>query len=89
VFATNSALYLGVVCAHILDECPDAELVTRRNGDALPIGYTIQAMRRRSDGSRVGQSHTWLDIECDQIRDWIEVARGVGTGIGRNLRSAT
>ncbi len=89
MITANAAMYLGIVTACILEQCPDALVVTKREFDGRRgFSYVLVATKIKADGSRVGEGHSFLDDECAEHRDFVNVARSTGEAIGRRLAAA-
>ena len=89
MITTNSALYMGIVSACVLDRCPDATIHIER----APGGYHIDAMRKvgaGADARSFVSRHAFLDAETSAVSSQAltDAARIAGNGLGAILLSA-
>ncbi len=89
---TNSAMYIGIVVACVLDNCPSAVVHTERMG--APDGYRIRGMVKVGEGATarsVHADHEFLDAETRSVaaQYLTDSARRAGDSIGVQLARAT
>lgn len=91
---TNSALYIGLVVACVLDNCPTANVHVERIVSAAGEGYRVRGMRKVGEGAvarSVHADHSFLDAETRAVAaaHLTHSARVAGDSIGVQLLRAT
>lgn len=90
---TNSALYLGILQACVLERCPSATLLAKRLEGNVNRGYEVTGMIKVGEGSGArsfASVHSFLDHETNAQtpRLLTEAARLAGDDMGAILASA-